>query len=96
MCSSSQTLDAEAGRRFRLLADLLEDRFQVLHLLPGLLLVLLQRLLDLRHLGFPLQLRQHLQDLLFRAHGVGEFMNEQIAVWSLARETTPCSGRIMA
>ena len=71
--------DAEAGRLLRLLADLLEDRFQVLDMRLRLLLVLFLRPLEFRIERFFLQLWQHLQDLLLGAHRIRQLMDEQLA-----------------
>src|ERR671911_235189 len=74
-----QPFDAEAGCLLRLFTDLLEDLFQVLDMSLSLLLMLLQRLLELSVERFFLQLRQHLQNLLLRAHRIRQLMHEQLA-----------------
>src|SRR5215212_3912734 len=74
-----EPFDAEAGRLLWLLTDLLEDLFQILDLRLRLLLVLFQGLRQLRIECFFAQLRQHLQDLLLRAHRIRQLMHEQLA-----------------
>src|SRR5215203_4531755 len=71
-------LDGVAGRLFRLLAQLTEDFLDVLHLLPGFLLVRFKRFFDFMIKGFRLQLREHLQNLLLSAHGIRKLVHEEL------------------